>query len=375
MEVSRVSKLRIDGQSIIEYVVIFAIAVAGAVAILPKVKTIFTSYTTKATTVIQTGKNLSSTYVPQTKPPTTYPPVGGNINLPPGGNWNNLIPPQTPYVPTPAPLIQYTLPPPPGNNGAWIMAGETPEELDKLVARGIKVVYLQAGYFASDGTIHTDGFPSPEQLQTAVYNAQAAGLEIYPWVTTQSGYSSGVAELWNPDVRSTMLDQMVNFVQTYGFDGFQDDMEEPGVAEVSDYVTYFNAAEAAMQSIGKKYFISICANLPKDLGAELFSKIQVDRIQIMMYWRSLDGTIPMDHDTFVSWLTFTLANSSSPVNIAIRANTGGLYVDLTQSMAWVDEVLASGVSTAQLVGFDVFWPYQMDQTQWDAWNNWPTKNI
>ncbi|MCK9431214.1 MAG: hypothetical protein M0R17_14695 [Candidatus Omnitrophica bacterium] len=47
-------KLRIDGQSIIEYVIIFAVvAVLSVTVLLPKINGIFSSYVQKATGVMQ----------------------------------------------------------------------------------------------------------------------------------------------------------------------------------------------------------------------------------------------------------------------------------------------------------------------------------
>ena len=99
---------------------------------------------------------------------------------------------------------------------------------------------------------------------------------------------------------------------------------------------------------------------------DLFSQIKIDSIQPMMYWTT------MNHDDFVDYLTFTLTHATSPVKIALH--TGNAYVPITTAMAWVDEVIASGVSTAQFAGVDLFWSHDLPPGDLAAWDNWKTKN-
>jgi hypothetical protein len=51
-----VRKLRIEGQSIIEYIIIFGLVAVASVALLPKVNTIFANYTKNATEIMTGAK-------------------------------------------------------------------------------------------------------------------------------------------------------------------------------------------------------------------------------------------------------------------------------------------------------------------------------
>ena len=401
MKINRSEKKRSDrGQSVLEYFILTAVVVAATlfatqngyfISIKDSLNKSFGKALNKTASDPVPEPSWSTpppAYTPPTEIPDPEPEWPSNLTPSPPPGWSPPVYP--PYIPpdlTPSPPPDDWAPPfvPPGgtiipgsrNNGGWIMAGSeaTPAAMAEYAAQGITTVYIIAGYFGSDGNIHTEnaadgsyGFPQPDQLLAAVQAAHAAGLTIMPWVTAQRSGLPSVPNLGNPSVRQTMFNQMISFVQTFGFDGFQDDMEEPDYNDVSDYVTYFNGAEQAMQSIGKQYFISICANLPAYMGVDLFSQIKVDRIQMMMYYPN------MDYVNFSGWLTFALENASSPLNIAIHSDTGGIYVPLTTAMAWVDEVLGSGVRTDQFAGVDIFWAHGMDPIQWNIWNSWETKN-
>ena len=121
----------------------------------------------------------------------------------------------------------------------------------------------EVGYWKSDGSIYY--FISPDQIQSAVANAHAAGLKVYAFVTSQISYGDQL-NIGTASLRQTAINNMVNLVKTYGFDGMSDDVEELDYNVFSDYVAYFNGATLAMHSIGKQYFTSVISYLPQDLG-------------------------------------------------------------------------------------------------------------
>jgi hypothetical protein len=259
------------------------------------------------------------------------------------------------------------------SDGIWIQGGSeaTLGVMNSYKAQGISTVYIAAGYWGSDGNIHTEttqtyGFSQPDALKTAVANAHEAGLKIYPWVTGQRTSFPDTLDIHTDAIRQKDFTSMINFVNEFGFDGFQDDPEEIDYWYWSDWVAYLNGAAAAMHSIGKQYVASLCAQFPSYMGSDLFSQIKIDGIQPMMYWNT------MNHDDFVTYLTFTLTYAASPIKIALH--TGNAYVSLPTTMSWVDEVLASGVSTAQFAGVDLFWASALTPEDSNAWNNWKTKD-
>ena len=151
-------------------------------------------------------------------------------------------------------------------NGIWTQAGSdvTVSQCAFYLSKDISCVYVQTGYWRSDGSISY--FISPSQMQTAVANAHAAGLKIYPWVTSQASYGV-VLNIGSASYRQNAINNMVNLVRTYGFDGVADDIEELDYNVMSDYVAYFNGAASALHAIGKQYFAAIIAYLPPAMGS------------------------------------------------------------------------------------------------------------
>ena len=146
-------------------------------------------------------------------------------------------------------------------NGLWTQAGSnlTPSQCAFYVSKHISYIYMEVGYWKSDSSIYY--FISSAQIQSAVANAHAAGLKIYAFVTSQISYGDQL-NIGTASLRQTAINNMVNLVKTYGFDGISDDIEELEYNVFSDYIAYFNGATLAMHSIGKQYFISIISYLP-----------------------------------------------------------------------------------------------------------------
>ena len=109
-------------------------------------------------------------------------------------------------------------------NGIWTQAGSdvTLSECAFYLSKDVSLVYIETGYWKSDGSIHY--FISPNEIQTTVANAHAAGLKIYPWITSQAVFGD-VINIGTPSLRQNAFNSMVNLVQTYGFDGMADDVE------------------------------------------------------------------------------------------------------------------------------------------------------
>ena len=253
-------------------------------------------------------------------------------------------------------------------NGLWTQAGSdvTVSQCAFYLSKDISCVYVQTGYWRSDGSISY--FISPSQMQTAVANAHAAGLKIYPWVTSQASYGN-VLNIGSASLRQTAINNMVNLVRTYGFDGVADDIEELNYNVMSDYVAYFNGAASALHAIGKQYFAAIIAYLPQAMGSSMFSTISVDKIQPMLY-----GYPSGQQQTkFKEQMDFVLRYSSSAVGLAIHSDFSA-YGTLIDAMRWVDQQLAAGTPTARLAGIDIFWTVGMTQSQWNTWSSWSTKN-
>ena len=265
-------------------------------------------------------------------------------------------------------------------NGLWSQAGSnlSPSQCAFYVSKHISCIYMQVGYWKSDSSIYY--FISSAQIQSAVANAHAAGLKIYAFVTSQISYGDQL-NIGTDGLRQIAINNMVNLVKAYGFDGISDDIEELEYNVFSDYIAYFNAATVAMHSIGKQYFASIISYLPPALGSSLFNQINVDRLTVMLYAYPLypyGSSNPIFSYQFVQTkfkehMDFALRYSSSPMGLGIHYDYVP-YGNLVDAMTWIDQQIANGTPTVKLAGMDIFWVNGMTQSQWDSWSNWSTKN-
>jgi hypothetical protein len=231
-------------------------------------------------------------------------------------------------------------------NGIWTQAGThaTQEKYMLIKSMNFSQVYLQTGLWNQDGSIAL--IPSSDQIKTAVANAHAAGLKIYSWINSGE---SGTIDISTPAKRSNAISNLTNLVSTYGFDGAADDIEKMNPWNLTDLVTYFNTATAALHKIGKEYFTALITHWGVDMQKPLFATIKVDRLQPMLYGYSSEQTESM----FKQHVDFFLRYSTSPVGLALH--TDSVYGTLIEAMNWLDEQLAIGTPTTQHEGIDIFW--------------------
>jgi hypothetical protein len=248
-------------------------------------------------------------------------------------------------------------------NGIWLQTTEATEaNCDNYVANNITNLYIQYGEWTSSNSITT--LFSAAQVETAVANAHAKGLKIFPWVLSGSG---SPIDLSTPQKRTTAINAMISVINTYGFDGFDDDIESFDWSSYQNLVTYYNAATVAMHAIGKKYFTAIITYWATGMGSSLFSTINVDALQPMLY-----GFPDPVETNFKSKMDFVLTYTTSPIHLAIHSD--GPYQAFADSMAWIDEQIAAGTPTNKLTGIEIFWQVDMDASQWTAWGNWALKD-
>jgi hypothetical protein len=275
--------------------------------------------------------------------------------------------PSPTVTPTPSPTVAPT-PPATGNrnNGIWTQAGPdmAPSKCSFYVSNKIKELYMQVGYWKSDCSIYS--LVSAAEIRSAVANAHGVGLKVFAWVTSQVSYGDTL-NIGASSLRQAAFNSMVSLVNVYGFDGMADDAEELEYSVFSDYVAYFNGATLAMHSIGKQYFSAVLTYLATNMGSSLFSQINVDRLQPMLYGYP-SNQLP---EVFKAHLDFFLRYSSSPVGLAVHSD--GPFQTLNSSMGWIDQQFARGTPTYNLSGIDLFWFIGMNTTQWNQWSNWTTK--
>jgi hypothetical protein len=234
------------------------------------------------------------------------------------------------------------------SNGIWTQAGiyATSEKYTLIKSMNFSLVYLQTGLWNQDGSI--DLIPTSNQIKTAVENAHAVGLKIYSWIN--SGESS-IIDISTSGKRSTAINSLTNLVNTYGFDGVADDIENMTSWSLTDLVTYFNSATTSLNRIGKEYFTALITHWGVDMQTPLFATIKVDRLQPMLYGYSSEHA----ESIFKQHIDYFLRYSASPVGLALH--TDSVYGTLAEAMNWVDEQLAIGTPTTKHEGIDIFWLY------------------
>jgi hypothetical protein len=234
------------------------------------------------------------------------------------------------------------------SNGIWTQAGTyaTSEKYTLIKSMNFSLVYLQTGLWNQDGSI--DLIPTSNQIKTAVENAHAVGLKIYSWIN--SGESS-IIDISTSGKRSTAINSLTNLVNTYGFDGVADDIENMTSWSLTDLVTYFNSATTSLNRIGKEYFTALITHWGVEMQTPLFATIKVDRLQPMLYGYSSEHA----ESIFKQHIDYFLRYSASPVGLALH--TDSVYGTLAEAMNWVDEQLAIGTPTTKHEGIDIFWLY------------------
>ena len=255
-----------------------------------------------------------------------------------------------------------------GINGIWTLVGQlTASNCDLLRSMGIENVYSAVGDWHTNGLITYHDNQNEQDIINAVNVAHLAGLKVYAWV--MEGYGGAAMDLSNSSLRTTAINNLINLVQTLGFDGIADDVEL--WHEGKDLVAYFNAATVAMHSIGREYFTALVMGGYWDSHQSEYEQINVDRIQPMLY---LDSDISwMTETRFKTYLDFCLQNANSYVGIGLMS-TGPESREnaFVTALKWIDEQMANGTPTTNLGGVDIWWLSYMDSNDWSNWNAWIT---
>ena len=273
-------------------------------------------------------------------------------------------------TPTPSPVAMQTFSSNSGEmnqmvNGIWTQPGDpTRSNCALFAANNVKNIYLQVGDWRSDGSIDLSSHgQTPSMFYASVANAHAAGLKIYAWIIDEGGN----VPLTTSGQRATAINNLVNVVKTYGFDGIADDIEiwHP----YPTLITYYNEATKALHAIGKEYFTAVIAYWLQEMSPAQIASIHVDRIQPMLY--DLWGNYEL---IFKTTMDKILTHATSTVGLALPSYTPCSWYSPTikTSMQWVDTQLVSS-STANLAGIDIFWFASTASSEWTAWNDWSTK--
>ncbi|MCW2278507.1 S-layer homology domain-containing protein [Heliophilum fasciatum] len=125
------------------------------------------------------------------------------------------------------------------------------------------------------------------------------GYKVYPYLTNHFNRTSGDKVL-QPDQRSQLVDQIVDFVRATGCDGVNIDLENFSPAEKNNFILFLNDLNQKLNRMNKELSVAVIASTsltphPASLAAAYdYEKIGtiVDRVIIMSYDQHWNGSEP-----------------------------------------------------------------------------------
>ena len=322
----------------------------------------FTAYTAVKYSMYATYTATASGPTPSptvTPAPTPNPTAVPTVTPAPTPN-------PTPYTPTPTPKPTPvpTATPSGTQNGIWTIGGQAMSSLNNLKSHGITEIYTNIGHWNKDGTITLTY--SAGEIRGYVSSIRAvSGMHIYPWIITGTD-NAQIIDLSTEAKRQSYVNSAVNLVQTYGFDGFTDDIELfTPLCNWDLLVTFYNQMATAMHSVGKTYNYAAHIYWATDMGVSRFQSIEADLAIPMLYgWGTY--TLTQKEDSFKSKLNYFLTYSHTSIGLDSGLGDG---ISLSQYLTWTDQQLALSPKD-KLHGSTIFWWNSMSSDNWSTWDRW-----
>ena len=153
--------------------------------------------------------------------------------------------PTTTPIPTATPSITSSK-----LNAIWLEHPETEylnqnqqATVQKLLNSNTKIVFVQIGNWKQSGsTVSISYWWSTQTIKNTVSAIKTYSnnqIEVHAWIIWSTGNTR--VNLADSSIRAKTVTAAVNCVQSYGFDGFNDDLYEGFTGSDSNYVTYANA--------------------------------------------------------------------------------------------------------------------------------------
>lgn len=272
-------------------------------------------------------------------------------------------------TPTPAPHSDYF-------NTLWIEhidtdylnydAATRQAIVNNMVAGNIQRVFVQAGnYYTSDGTsVSIQAWHSASQytdLINSIHTYSGGTISVDAWCLFIPGYTS--INLGSSTARTNTVNAALNFVNTYGFDGWNDDLIEQYAWDstyFTNYITYANQLGTAFQSAGKGISVDLFCNYVNDIPSLYGGITNVDYVCPMLY-AGADGPY-WDETDVTTQLTAILADTSCPVLAGLLQY--GPYT-LSQQLGWI-----GNPADADFTGVSLFSLAEVTSSDWTALATW-----
>ena len=233
--------------------------------------------------------------------------------------------------------------------------------VQKLLGANIKIVFVQIGNWQQSGsTVSINYWWSSQTIKNTINAIKTYSnnqIEVHAWIIWSTGNTR--VNLADSNIRTKTVTAAVNCVQSYGFDGFNDDLYEGFTGTDSNYVAYANVLGNALTAIGKKSSVDLFAMYATNMAVLYGGITQVTYVCPMFY-----DNQPWYPQWIKDQLNAVLTNSKCQVLAGLMVMQGR-GVTLTQQLSAVGHPTSS-----KFAGIALWSLAYMQTTDWTAYNTW-----
>ena len=251
--------------------------------------------------------------------------------------------------------------------------------VQNMLNGGIEYVFVQVGNWhqSSAGVVSIDYWLNTsvmENIVNSIHSYSNNQIQVHAWIFWSIPESQGgvMLNLADSGIRQQCVDVAVNCVQTYGFDGFNDDLFEGYDGSDADYVIFANALGVAMRNINKISSVDLYSPWNGegfDNGYEpVYSGItEIDYICVMLYGGWADGQWNEGNTLFN--LNRALAASGTKLLAGVMVTREPNGFTLTDILSWIEYPTSS-----KFAGVALFNLLYMQNDDWNALSDWVISN-
>lgn len=253
-------------------------------------------------------------------------------------------------------------------NAIWIWdLYDATSVANACIAGKIDILLPLMGVWNTDGTInYTQPISTWKNWVTAVKSINP-NFKVLGCIQNVSCFWAGqpVIDITPLSMRISMVNNMINAVNSIGLDGINEDYECTPDTSIgySSLIDLWNRMGTAMRSMGK--ISSACTMNWGAYITQVSPSLNIDYLLPMCYngggWGGTD---------LQNCIHSQLVASKSPLIIGLAQYAG---VPLVTQISVIDAKLQSE-DTTKLRGFSIFEYGTMSASDWNVWNSWKTKD-
>ncbi len=255
-------------------------------------------------------------------------------------------------------------------NGIWLkIADMTKTNLQKLSDNNILNLFLETGYWNTNGTIQS--WLSQNQVANLknLANSVNPAFKLYAWIYWSAAGGANPTDLSTASARQAAVNGAAVFMNAYAFDGLNDDLYEGFNGSDQNYIDFINAVKTALPNklVSTDLFAWWSSDIPGHI-TKIYGSITADYLCPMLY--DSQGWSPSD---LCSRATLILNAAKSPVLLGVMVNNTGdsSPVQLKDVLAALD---AQNIPAHRNFGGIALWEFDMfnqaGRQDWAAWSAW-----